>query len=129
HRHLDRREHIVLSVHPHKDRGTGDATAELAVMAGAQRVEGCLFGNGARSGNVDIVTLALNLYTQGVPPGLDFSHITAVALVAEACTAQSIDPHYPHGGDVVFTAFAASHQDAIKKGFAAQTEVGFWQVP
>lgn len=129
HRHLDRREHIVLSVHPHNDRGTGVATAELAVMAGAQRVEGCLFGNGERSGNVDIVTLALNLYTQGVHPGLDFSDITAVARVAEACTAMPIHPRHPYVGDLVFTAFSGSHQDAIKKGFAAQTEDGFWQVP
>ena len=129
HRNLERREHVVLSVHPHNDRGTGVASAELAVMAGAQRVEGCLFGNGERSGNVDIVTLALNLYTQGVHPGLDFSDIAAVARVAEACTAMPIHPRHPYVGDLVFTAFSGSHQDAIKKGFAAQSEDGIWQVP
>jgi len=128
-RRLERREHVVLSVHPHNDRGTGVASAELAVMAGAQRVEGCLFGNGERSGNVDVVTLALNLYTQGVHPGLDFSDIAAVARVAEACTAMPIHPRHPYVGDLVFTAFSGSHQDAIKKGFAAQSPDGIWEVP
>jgi 2-isopropylmalate synthase len=129
HRRLERREHVVLSVHPHNDRGTGVACAELAVMAGAQRVEGCLFGNGERSGNVDIVTLALNLYTQGIHPGLDFSDIAAVARIAEECTSLPIHPRHPYVGDLVFTAFSGSHQDAIKKGFAAQREDAIWEVP
>lgn len=119
-RRLARREHIVLSVHPHNDRGTGVACAEQALLAGAQRVEGCLFGNGERSGNVDVVTLALNLYTQGIAPGLDFSDIAAVARVAEECTSLPIHPRHPYVGDLVFTAFSGSHQDAIAKGFAAQ---------
>ncbi|MFP5406182.1 MAG: 2-isopropylmalate synthase, partial [Gammaproteobacteria bacterium] len=127
--HLENREHVVLSVHPHNDRGTGVAAAELAMMAGAQRVEGCLFGNGERSGNVDIVTLALNLYTQGVAPGLDFSDINAVARVAEDCTQLPIHPRHPYVGDLVFTAFSGSHQDAIKKGFAAQRPDAPWEVP
>ncbi|UJJ33260.1 2-isopropylmalate synthase [Halopseudomonas maritima] len=126
---LARREHITLSVHPHNDRGTGVACAEQAILAGAQRVEGCLFGNGERSGNVDLVTLALNLYTQGIAPGLDFSDIAAVARVAEACTALPIHPRHPYVGDLVFTAFSGSHQDAIAKGFAAQQAGAMWRVP
>lgn len=126
---LERREHIVLSVHPHNDRGTGVACAEQAMLAGAQRVEGCLFGNGERSGNVDVVTLALNLYTQGIAPGLDFSDIAAVARVAEECTALPIHPRHPYVGDLVFTAFSGSHQDAIAKGFAAQKADAPWRVP
>jgi len=133
HRHLSPREHIVLSVHPHNDRGTGVAAAELAMLAGAQRVEGCLFGNGERSGNLDIVTVALNLYTQGIHPGLDFSDINAVARVVEACTALPIHPRHPYVGDLVFTSFSGSHQDAIKKGFAARSQSGdphaVWEVP
>lgn len=129
HRHLTPREHIVLSVHAHNDRGTGVAATELALMAGAERVEGCLFGNGERSGNVDIVTLALNMYTQGVHPGLDFSDIAAVARIAEHCTAIPVHPRHPYAGDLVFTAFSGSHQDAIKKGFAAQDPDGTWEVP
>ncbi|WP_311222076.1 MULTISPECIES: 2-isopropylmalate synthase [unclassified Acidovorax] len=129
HRRLTPREHVVLSVHPHNDRGTGVAAAELAMMAGAQRVEGCLFGNGERSGNLDVVTVALNLYTQGVHPGLDFSDINAIARVAEECTALPIHPRHPYVGDLVFTSFSGSHQDAIKKGFAAQDANGLWQVP
>ena len=129
HRRLVPREHIVLSVHPHNDRGTGVAAAELAVMAGAQRVEGCLFGNGERSGNVDLVTLALNLYSQGVHPHLDFSDIHAVAREAEACTSLPIHPRHPYAGDLVFTSFSGSHQDAIKKGFAAMAPGDMWQVP
>ncbi|GKS89431.1 2-isopropylmalate synthase [Acidovorax sp. SUPP2539] len=129
HRRLSPREHIVLSVHPHNDRGTGVAAAELAMMAGAQRVEGCLFGNGERSGNLDVVTVALNLYTQGVHPGLDFSDINAVARVAEECTALPVHPRHPYVGDLVFTSFSGSHQDAIKKGFAAHDPEGLWQVP
>jgi len=128
-RHLPRREHLVLSVHPHNDRGTGVACAELALLAGAQRVEGCLFGNGERSGNVDLVTLALNLYAQGVHPGLDFSDIAAVARVVEDCTALPIHPRHPYVGDLVFTAFSGSHQDAIKKGLAAQADGAPWEVP
>ena len=129
HRRLERREHIVLSVHPHNDRGTGVACAEQALLAGAQRVEGCLFGNGERSGNLDVVTLALNLYTQGIAPGLDFSDIAAVARIAEECTALPIHPRHPYVGDLVFTAFSGSHQDAIAKGFAAQRPDAPWRVP
>ena len=133
HRHLSPREHVVLSVHPHNDRGTGVAAAELAMLAGAQRVEGCLFGNGERSGNLDIVTVALNLYTQGIHPGLDFSDINAVARVVEACTALPIHPRHPYVGDLVFTSFSGSQQDAIKKGFAARAASGdadaVWAVP
>jgi len=129
HRRLQRREHIVLSVHPHNDRGTGVACAEQALLAGAQRVEGCLFGNGERSGNLDLVTLALNLYTQGISPGLDFSDIAGVARIVEECTALPIHPRHPYVGDLVFTAFSGSHQDAIAKGFAAQQPDGPWRVP
>ncbi|WP_050874683.1 2-isopropylmalate synthase [Comamonas testosteroni] len=128
-RRLARREHVTLSVHPHNDRGTGVACAEQALLAGAQRVEGCLFGNGERSGNVDLVTLALNLYTQGIAPGLDFSDIAAVARIAEASTALPIHPRHPYVGDLVFTAFSGSHQDAIAKGFAAQKPDAPWRVP
>src|SRR5689334_20862065 len=129
HRHLSRRDSVVISVHPHNDRGTGIAAAELAVMAGAERVEGTLFGNGERTGNVDIVTLAMNLYTQGVDPRLDFSNINAVARCAEACTQLPIHPRHPYVGDLVFTAFSGSHQDAIKKGLAALDPNGLWEVP
>ncbi|WP_442919725.1 2-isopropylmalate synthase [Methylobacter sp.] len=129
HRHIARRDSVILSVHPHNDRGTAVAAAELAVMAGADRVEGCLFGNGERTGNVDIVTLALNLYTQGVSPGLDFSDINAVARTFEHCTQLPIHPRHPYAGDLVFTAFSGSHQDAIKKGFAAQKPDSVWNVP
>ncbi|VEI69805.1 2-isopropylmalate synthase [Serratia rubidaea] len=128
-RRLERREHIVLSVHPHNDRGTGVACAEQAMLAGAQRVEGCLFGNGERSGNVDVVTLALNLYTQGIAPGLDFSDIAAIARVAEECTTLPIHPRHPYVGDLVFTAFSGSHQDAIAKGLSAQKDDALWRVP
>ncbi|HQR03941.1 MAG: 2-isopropylmalate synthase [Proteobacteria bacterium] len=129
HRHLARRDSILLSLHPHNDRGTAVAAAEMGLMAGADRVEGCLFGNGERTGNVDIVTLAMNLYTQGVEPGLDFSDINAVARTAEHCTGLPIHPRHPYVGDLVFTAFSGSHQDAIKKGFAHQIDGGEWQVP
>ncbi|RZA28020.1 MAG: 2-isopropylmalate synthase, partial [Lysobacteraceae bacterium] len=118
-RHLERRESLVISVHPHNDRGTAVAAAELAVMAGADRVEGCLFGNGERTGNVDLVTLAMNLYTQGVDPGLDFSDIDAVRQLVEECNQLPVHPRHPYAGDLVFTAFSGSHQDAIKKGFEA----------
>ncbi|HEY6898209.1 MAG TPA: 2-isopropylmalate synthase, partial [Rhodocyclaceae bacterium] len=129
HRHLARRDSVILSVHPHNDRGCAVAAAELAVMAGAERVEGCLFGNGERTGNVDLVTLALNLYTQGVAPGLDFSDINAVARTAEECTQLPIHPRHPYAGDLVFTAFSGSHQDAIKKGLAARRDGEMWNVP
>ncbi len=129
HTHLDQREHIVLSVHPHNDRGTAVAAAEFAVMAGADRVEGCLFGSGERTGNVDLVTLALNLYTQGVHPGLDFSDIDEIRLCAEYCNQLPVHPRHPYAGDLVFTAFSGSHQDAIKKGFAVQKADAIWEVP
>ncbi len=132
HRHLARRDSVVLSVHPHNDRGTAVAAAELALMAGADRVEGCLFGNGERTGNVDIVTLALNLYTQGIAPGLDFSDINAVARTVEHCNQLPIHPRHPYVGDLVFTAFSGSHQDAIKKGFGArlgQAPDAPWNIP
>jgi 2-isopropylmalate synthase len=129
HRKLARRDSVILSLHPHNDRGTGVAAAELGLMAGADRVEGCLFGNGERTGNVDIVTLALNLYTQGVAPGLDFSDINAVARTVEYCNQLPIHPRHPYVGDLVFTAFSGSHQDAIKKGFAAQKADAPWNVP
>ncbi|HVE50549.1 MAG TPA: 2-isopropylmalate synthase [Casimicrobiaceae bacterium] len=120
HRHLARRESIVLSVHPHNDRGCGVAAAELAQMAGAERVEGCLFGNGERTGNVCLVTLGLNLYTQGVDPGIDFSDINEMIRTVEHCNQLPVHPRHPYGGDLVFTAFSGSHQDAIKKGLAAR---------
>jgi 2-isopropylmalate synthase len=120
HRHLRRRDRVIVSVHPHNDRGTGVAAAELAVMAGADRVEGCLFGNGERTGNVCLVTLAMNLYSQGIDPQLDFSDIGAVIRTAEYCTALPVHPRHPYAGELVFTAFSGSHQDAIKKGLAAQ---------
>jgi 2-isopropylmalate synthase len=129
HRHLARRDSVVISVHPHNDRGTAVAAAELAMLAGADRVEGCLFGNGERTGNVDIVTLALNLYTQGIAPGLDFSDINAVARTVEHCNRLPIHPRHPYVGDLVFTAFSGSHQDAIKKGFAVQQPDALWNVP
>ncbi|MFS8933801.1 2-isopropylmalate synthase [Cupriavidus taiwanensis] len=129
HRRLARREHIALSVHPHNDRGTAVAAAELALMAGADRVEGCLFGNGERTGNVDLVTLALNLYTQGVAPHLDFSDIDAVRQCVEHCNQLPVHPRHPYVGDLVFTAFSGSHQDAIRKGFAQQQPDAIWEVP
>ncbi|MGE8507949.1 MAG: 2-isopropylmalate synthase [Paraburkholderia terricola] len=129
HRNLARRDALIVSVHPHNDRGTAVAAAELAVMAGADRIEGCLFGNGERTGNVDLVTLALNLYTQGVDPGLDFSNINEVARTAEECTQLPVHPRHPYVGDLVFTAFSGSHQDAIKKGLAVQKPDAVWEVP
>ncbi|OPG11566.1 2-isopropylmalate synthase [Microbispora sp. GKU 823] len=119
HRNLSRREHVCLSVHPHNDRGTGVAAAELAVMAGADRIEGCLFGNGERAGNVCLVTLGLNLSTQGVDPGIDFSDLDRVRRTVEHCTGMPVHPRHPYGGDLVYTAFSGSHQDAIRKGFDA----------
>jgi 2-isopropylmalate synthase len=129
HRNLARRDCVVLSLHPHNDRGTAVAAAELGIMAGADRVEGCLFGNGERTGNVDLITLALNLYTQGIHPGLDFSDISEIARTCEGCTQLPVHPRHPYAGDLVFTAFSGSHQDAIRKGFAKQDPNGFWEVP
>ena len=129
HRQLCHRDRVILSVHTHNDRGCAIAAAELAQMAGADRVEGCLFGNGERTGNVDLVTLALNLYTQGIDPGLDFSHINDIARTVETCTQLPIHPRHPYVGDLVFTAFSGSHQDAIKKGFAVKQPDAIWQVP
>lgn len=130
-RHFSRRQQVSISVHPHNDRGTGVACAELAMLAGADRVEGCLFGNGERTGNVDLVTLALNLYTQGIAPGLDFSNLQGIVEVVEQCNQLPVHPRHPYAGELVFTAFSGSHQDAIKKGFAAQASRGDtrWQVP
>lgn len=118
HTHLTRRDGVILSVHPHNDRGTGIACAELAVLAGAQRVEGCLFGNGERTGNVDIATLALNLHAQGVDPMIDFSDIDEIRRTVEYCNRIDVHPRHPYVGDLVHTAFSGTHQDAIKKGFA-----------
>jgi 2-isopropylmalate synthase len=128
-RHVARRDAIIVSVHPHNDRGTAVAAAELALMAGAERVEGTLFGNGERTGNVDVVTLALNLYSQGIDPKLDFSNINEAARCAEACNQLPIHPRHPYVGDLVFTAFSGSHQDAIKKGLTARAEADMWDVP
>jgi 2-isopropylmalate synthase len=125
------RASVILSVHPHNDRGTGVAAAELAVMAGAERVEGTLFGNGERTGNVDIVTLALNLFSQGVDPRLDLRDIPEIVRTVEHCNQLPVHPRHPYGGELVFTAFSGSHQDAIKKGMAALTKSnsGVWEVP
>ena len=128
-RHVDRRDSVLISVHTHNDRGTGVAASELAVMAGADRVEGCLFGNGERTGNVCLVTLALNLYTQGIDPELDFSDIDAVRKVVEDCNQIPVHPRHPYVGDLVHTAFSGSHQDAIRKGFAQQDPEAVWEVP
>jgi 2-isopropylmalate synthase len=130
-RHLRGRERVVLSVHPHNDRGTAVAAAELALLAGADRVEGTLFGNGERTGNVDLVTLALNLMTQGVDPRLDFSQIERLVRTAEHCTRLPVHARHPYAGELVFTAFSGSHQDAIKKGLAdqARRRDGIWEVP
>jgi 2-isopropylmalate synthase len=125
------RESIILSLHPHNDRGCAVAATELALMAGADRVEGTLFGNGERTGNVDIVTLALNLYTQGVEPNLDFSSVREIVRIAEHCTQLPVHPRHPYSGELVFTAFSGSHQDAINKGFKALAASGspYWEVP
>jgi 2-isopropylmalate synthase len=128
-RNMGYRDSIVLSVHPHNDRGTAVAAAELAILAGADRVEGCLFGNGERTGNVDLVTLAMNLYTQGVDPRLDFSDIDGVRRVVERCNHIPVHPRHPYAGDLVFTAFSGSHQDAIRKGFAQRVAGTVWDVP
>ncbi|WP_028240014.1 2-isopropylmalate synthase [Stutzerimonas azotifigens] len=128
-RHISRRDSVIISLHTHNDRGTGVAATELGLMAGADRVEGCLFGNGERTGNVDLVTLALNLYTQGIHPGLDFSDIDAVRKVVEECNQLPVHPRHPYVGDLVHTAFSGSHQDAIRKGFAQQKPDALWEVP
>ncbi|MDO5104048.1 MAG: 2-isopropylmalate synthase [Lautropia sp.] len=129
HRNLAKREAIIMSVHPHNDRGTGTAAAELALMAGADRLEGCLFGNGERTGNCDLVNVALNLYTQGVHPGLDFSDIDEIRRVYEHCNQLGVHPRHPYVGDLVYTSFSGSHQDAIKKAFAARQEGDIWEMP
>ncbi|MEN3974460.1 2-isopropylmalate synthase [Emcibacter sp. SYSU 3D8] len=131
HRNFHKRDSMILSLHPHNDRGTGVAAAELGFMAGADRIEGTLFGNGERTGNVDIVTLALNMFTQGVDPSLDFSHINEVRQTAEYCNQLPVHPRHPYAGDLVFTAFSGSHQDAIKKGFdaLAASNSKVWEVP
>ena len=131
HRNFKNRDSIILSLHPHNDRGTGVAAAELGYMAGADRIEGCLFGNGERTGNVDLVTLGLNMYTQGVDPEVDFSNINEIRQTVEYCNQLPVHPRHPYGGDLVFTAFSGSHQDAINKGFksleASNSKV--WEVP
>ena len=129
HRHLARRDSIVLSVHPHNDRGTGTAAGEFALMAGADRLEGCLFGNGERTGNLDLVNVALNLYTQGVNPQLDFSDIDEIRRTVEYCNQIPVHPRHPYVGDLVYTSFSGSHQDAIKKAFAARREGDVWNIP
>nr|WP_199720568.1 2-isopropylmalate synthase [Stagnimonas aquatica] len=129
HRHLERRESIIISVHPHNDRGTGTAAGEFALMAGADRIEGCLFGNGERTGNVDLVNIALNLYTQGVDPGLDFGDIDEVRRCVEYCNQLPVHPRHPYVGDLVFTSFSGSHQDAIKKAFSLRKPDDIWEMP
>ena len=130
-RNIPNRDSVVISLHTHNDRGTGVAATELGLLAGADRVEGCLFGNGERTGNVDLVTVALNMYTQGLDPKLDFSDIDKVIKTVEYCNALPVHPRHPYAGELVFTAFSGSHQDAIKKGFSAQSARNddFWEVP
>ncbi|WP_222834352.1 2-isopropylmalate synthase [Pseudomonas sp. SC3(2021)] len=128
-RNINRRDSVIISLHTHNDRGTGVAATELGLMAGADRVEGCLFGNGERTGNVDLVTVALNMYTQGVDPELDFSDIDGVRKVVEECNQIQVHPRHPYVGDLVHTAFSGSHQDAIRKGFAQQQPDTLWEVP
>lgn len=128
-RNINNRDKIVVSLHTHNDRGTGVAASELGLLAGADRVEGCLFGNGERTGNVDLVNLALNLYTHGIDPELDFSDIDGVRRVVEECNQLPVHPRHPYVGDLVHTAFSGSHQDAIRKGFAQQDPNGIWEVP
>lgn len=129
HRHIKRRDSVVLSVHPHNDRGTGTASAELALMAGADRLEGCLFGNGERTGNLDVVNVALNMYIQGVHPGLDFSDIDGIRSTVEHCNQLPVHPRHPYVGDLVYTSFSGSHQDAIKKAFTERREGDIWDMP
>ena len=129
HRNIARRDGVILSIHPHNDRGTGTATAELALMAGADRLEGCLFGNGERTGNLDLVNVALNLYTQGVDPQLDFSNIDDIRATVEHCNQLPVHPRHPYAGDLVYTSFSGSHQDAIRKAFAARSDDDVWDMP
>ena len=129
HRNIARRDCVVLSVHPHNDRGTGTAAGELALMAGADRLEGCLFGNGERTGNLDLVNVALNLYSQGVDPGLDFSDVDEIRRTVEHCNQLPVHPRHPYAGDLVYTSFSGSHQDAIKKAFSARKESDIWDMP
>ncbi|USI74536.1 2-isopropylmalate synthase [Sphingomonas morindae] len=130
-RRISRRDAVVISIHPHNDRGTGIAAAEQALLAGADRVEGCLFGNGERTGNVDLVTMALNLYTQGIDPGLSFPAMRQIVETVEHCNGIPVHPRHPYAGDLVHTAFSGSHQDAIRKGFAAheRRNDGIWEMP
>ncbi len=130
-RNMKNREAAIISIHPHNDRGTGVASAELALMAGADRVEGTLFGNGERTGNLDIVTVALNMFTQGVDPKLDFSDIMAIRKIYEECTRMRVPPRQPYAGDLAFTAFSGSHQDAIRKGYEymKDSSTPYWEVP
>ena len=130
-RHLAHRDWAVISLHPHNDRGTAVAATELGLMAGAQRVEGTLFGNGERTGNVDLMNLAMNLYSQGVDPQLDFSHMNHIKQVYEECTQMKVSPRHPYAGELVFTAFSGSHQDAINKGvnYMAKHASPYWEVP
>jgi 2-isopropylmalate synthase len=130
-KNIRNRDSVVISLHPHNDRGTGVAAAELGLMAGADRVEGCLLGNGERTGNCDLVTVALNMYTQGIDPKLDFSDIDEIINTVTYCNQLPVHPRHPYAGELVFTAFSGSHQDAIKKGFTAQAERNdeFWEVP
>ncbi|MDL5038295.1 2-isopropylmalate synthase [Comamonas sp. Y6] len=129
HRNIERRDSVVISVHPHNDRGTGTAAAELSLMAGADRLEGCLFGNGERTGNLDVVNVALNMYIQGVNPGLDFSNIDDIRATVEHCNQLPVHPRHPYVGDLVYTSFSGSHQDAIKKAFAAHKDGDIWDMP
>jgi 2-isopropylmalate synthase len=135
HRAIERRDGVILSIHPHNDRGTGVAAAELGILAGAQRVEGCLFGNGERTGNVCLVTLALNVFSQGIDPMIDFSDLDRARHIVEECIGLPVHPRHPYAGDLVFTAFSGTHQDAIRKGLDAQRapgepgQVKRWQVP
>lgn len=129
HDNIARRDAVVLSVHPHNDRGTGTAAAEMALMAGADRLEGCLFGNGERTGNLDIVNVALNLYTQGTHPGLDLSNIDEIRSTVEFCNQLPVHPRHPYVGDLVYTSFSGSHQDAIKKALSAGGANDIWDVP
>ncbi|VAV98168.1 2-isopropylmalate synthase [hydrothermal vent metagenome] len=130
-KHISKRDHVVISLHTHNDRGSGVAATELGLMAGADRVEGCLFGNGERTGNVDLVTIGLNLYTQGIDPKLDFSNMDEIVNTVEYCNQLPVPARHPYAGELVFTAFSGSHQDAIKKGFTAQDQRNdeLWNVP
>ena len=120
--HLDNRDNVILSLHPHNDRGTGIACAELGLLAGADRIEGTLLGNGERTGNVDILNIAYNMFSQGIDPGLELSDIKEITDVCERCTKMTVDPRHPYAGSLVFTAFSGSHQDAINKGEQAMKE-------